>query len=410
MDNLENLKIALRSIRSNLLRSLLTLSIVALGIMALVGIITAIDSLQASISSELSGLGANSFTIDRTGSNVRGGRGRRVKYGDPISYRDAEAFKERYDFPAQVMVSQWATGGATVRYEDEKSNPNVTVTGIDENYLDVQGYDIAAGRAISITEVQNGSPTALVGEEIVKTLFGGKNERAVDRVISVNNIKYRITGVLASKGASSNNNDRIVLVPLLSTKRYYGTDRTNYNVAVQVADAATMEDAISSATGVMRQVRSLSVKEENDFVIEKSDSMVGIVSDISGSLKIGAVVIGLITLAGAAIGLMNIMLVTVTERTREIGIRKALGATSSNVLRQFLIEAVLICVLGGLTGILLGVLMGNAVASFIGGVFVLPVGWLVFGLVVCVITGVISGFYPALKASRMDPIESLRYE
>ncbi len=412
MPFIEILRMAFQNIRANILRAVLTLLIIAFGIMALVGILTAIDAIAYSLNDNFSGLGANSFSIERKWSDVKSNqRGRRQKVGDPIRYDDAMEFKERFEFPAVVSISYWATNLATVKHADEKTNPNIGFVGVDEHFFGVKGLEIEYGRNFSLTEVEDGLPKVVLGRDIVKTLFNDRPEKALDQIVLVGNNRYRVIGVLKSKGASmGNSTDRAVFVPLTNIRALYGTADTNYDLVVAVRNATDMEAAQSEATGLFRQIRGLRPGEDEDFELFASDSLVAILKENTTNLRLATVAIGLMTLLGAAIGLMNIMLVSVTERTREIGIYKALGATRRSVLAQFLTEAVVICQIGGLVGILLGILIGNIVTPLLGGSFLIPWGWMLLGFALCMVVGVVSGFYPAMKAARLDPIEALRYE
>lgn len=408
----ENIILALRTVRSNWLRAILTLMIIAFGIMALVGILTAIDVGINSLSDNLSSLGANTFDIDPKGDGARGNRGgRRSKVGEPIVYDQALAFKEAYDFPARVSVSLPCSGTAAIKRADEKTNPNVGLFAVDENYLESKGFQLAAGRNFTYLESIRGGFIAIIGAEIVDELFKGQPEKAVGQYIHAGNIKLKVVGTIQSKGSSmGGNEDRRILIPLQTGKRYYGSSRTNYNLMIAVEDPNQIDIGTDYATAIFRNIRGLEAAQDNDFEITKSDSLIGLIRENTTYFRWAAVGIGLITLIGAAIGLMNIMLVSVTERTREIGISKAIGAKRGTILTQFLAEAVTISLIGGLVGIFLGVLAGNVVAIIANGSFLFPWAWVTIAIVTCTGVGLLSGLYPAMKASRLDPIESLRYE
>jgi len=410
---LENIKVALRSIRANLLRSILTLLIISVGIACLVGILTAIDTILYNPSSNFNRIGANSFNIYPGYGDIRSNsRGKEKKKAEEISFKQALDFKSRYDYAgSEVSLNMFATRNATIKYKSEKTNPTIRVMGIDENYLDVSAYEMAAGRNFTETEVDAGNKKVIMANGVIKLLFDKKPETAVGKIVSIGSNKYKVIGVCKSKGSSMNSSgENRVFIPLVNARMVYGSNETNYGIVGAVSNSLEMDDAVSAAIGTMRNVRRLKASEENDFQIRKSDGILETLKDMTTELRLITIVIAFLTLLGASIGLMNIMLVSVTERTKEIGVRKALGATRFNVLFQFLTEAVIICLMGGFVGILLGILFGVAVSKSVDGQFVLPLNWMILGIAVCVFVGVASGLYPALKASRLDPIESLRYE
>lgn len=411
MGLLENIKVAFGSVWANWLRAVLTMVIISFGIMALVGILTAIDAAIYSLSSNLSSLGANTFSIDPATLDVQGNRRGRRKRAEPITYDQSILFLERYNFPADVSVSFFGKGAAVVRYEKRETNPNTIVMGATSNYLKAKGYELAAGRNFTNREAMEGGLIAVIGSDLIEDLFNGNTEFALGKTINTGDLKLKVIGVTAVRGSSMNQSqDRRVIMPLQTAKRFYASARTSYDLLVAVKDPTRIEAAMAEATVTMRNVRKLKAGQDNDFEIEGSDNLVDIIKENTVSLRLAAISIGLMTLLGAAIGLMNIMLVSVTERTREIGVRKALGATSRNILTQFLVEATLICQIGGILGIFLGVLAGNVVIVFTGGAFLVPWAWIILALVVCTAVGLLAGIYPALRAAQLDPIESLRYE
>lgn len=409
----ENIKLALGSIRSNLLRTMLTLMIIAVGITCLVGILTAIDSILFSMSDNFNRLGANSFNIRPLSESLRNReRGRQQKQADQILFDQAMDFKSTYQYgSAKVAVESFCVSDATVKFGSKKTNPTVRIAGVDENYLNNSSFELGAGRNFTYDEVFSTNNKAIIGSDIVKLLFQDNAEKAIGKDIYINSDRYKVVGALKSKGsASGGSNDRRVFIPLYNSKVLYGYADKPYILTVAVTVPNEMEEAINQAIGVMRKARKLKVSEENDFEIRKSDGILNQLKDMTSTLRWSTVVIAMLTLLGASIGLMNIMLVSVTERTKEIGIRKALGATRQNILTQFLFEAVVICLLGGIVGILLGILMGFGVSAMVEGRFFIPWNWISLGFTVCIVVGLVSGLYPALKASRLDPIEALRYE
>ncbi|MDD5570287.1 MAG: ABC transporter permease [Bacteroidales bacterium] len=407
---LENIRIALTSVRSHLLRTILTVLIIAFGIMALVGILTAIDSIKNSISSNFSRLGANSFTIRGRDMNIHvGHEGRKPKTFPKITYREAMDFLESYEFPANVSVSVMASGASTVKYQSKKTNPNIGVIGATEDYFFNKGYEIEKGRNLSPQEYSYGNNVTVLGSQVASTLFGKENP--LDKIIEIGNGKYKVIGVIKEKGSSIGfTGDRCCFLSLSNARQNFSQPDWTFTIAVKVNSPQQVEPAISEATGLFRNIRKLSIYQEDNFEIAKSDNIAEMLIDNIKYVTLAATIIGFITLLGAAIGLMNIMLVSVTERTREIGIRKATGANKSAIKRQFLVEAIVICQMGGILGIILGILIGNMVSLMIGSSFIIPWKWILAGVVLCFGVGLVSGYYPAAKASNLDPIESLRYE
>ena len=411
MHLVENILEGLRAIKGNLLRTVLTALIVAIGIMSLVGILTAVDSIQYSISDTFSSLGANSFDIRVENNQGRRRHGQAEKNDPPITYLQARQYQRISGDAVRISLSTMLGGAIVVKSEFAKTNPNISVVGADQHYLANENYNLETGRQFSNFELEEGSNVAIIGSELKDNLF--KNQSAVGKKISFLGKHFKIVGVLAKSGSSmgGRGSDRSVIIPLTTANQMPRNRELTYNIKTTVPNADNMMYMLGEATGIMRNVRQDKPGQPDSFEITRSDSVLKSLSDVTGYLKVGGFLVGFITLLGASIGLMNIMMVSVTERTREIGIRKALGATALQIRQQFLIEAVVICFLGGILGVIMGVLMGNGVSGLIGaGGFLVPWLWVTLGLTICVAVGILSGWYPAYKASKLDPIESLRYE
>lgn len=397
------------AIKGNRLRSNLTIAIIAVGITALISILTVIEVLKWNIYNNLSGMGANTFTI----MSKRGGSGKKNNPQEPkqvISLEQALHFKNNYRFPSVVSVSFLADHGAILKYQTKKTSPNVMVMCSDEDYLKVSGTNMLAGRNFNAREVIGNANTCLLGYGIAKKLFSNPT-KAENSIIQVGSIPYRVLGVMESKGASFiNRMDNMVIVPLMNgTKNYSMTDKSCV-ISILLDKMKNIDFAMGEAEGLMRSIRKLKVAQENNFVINKNDELANTLISNIKYVTLSASVIGFITLLGAAIGLMNIMLVSVAERTREIGLAKSVGATNIVILRQFLMEAIIISLIGGFLGIVIGILMGNGLSLIFGSPMIIPWLWIFTGFLICIVVGLVAGIYPALKASRLNPIESLRYE
>jgi putative ABC transport system permease protein len=407
----ENIRISLGSIRAQLLRTTLTVLIISIGIMALVGILTAIDAIKSSINSNFTNMGANTFTIrNREMSLHIGENGRKPRRFKNITYDEAMRFSKDYQFPAKPSVSTMASGAGTMKYASKKTNPNIRVFGADENYIATSGYELERGRNFSSQEVLYGNHVVILGKDVVNALFT-KNDDPIDKVITIGSGKYKVIGILKSKGNSAGfGGDKVGILTINNVRQYFASPNMTFTINVVATNSQMMEAAINEAIGTFRVIRKVRIGDDNNFEITKSDNLANMLIGLIGKATTGATIIGVITLLGAAIGLMNIMLVSVTERTREIGIRKAIGATKKAVRSQFLVEAIVICQIGGLLGIILGMAIGNLISYQLGVGFIVPWLWIISGIILCMLVGLFAGLYPAIKASQLDPIDALRFE
>lgn len=422
MTLLDSFSLAYRTVRSNRLRTGITVAIIAFGIMALIGIITAIDAMNGSLRDSFSTMGANGFTIaykerirfgndNQTEKSEKGKKLKKSNLDKPIQLREAEMFKSAFKYPAFVSIALSGPGNNEIHYKSKKTNPNVMIRGGDENYLFVNGFTVATGRNFNRLDVQTGRNVCLLGSDVCTTLFGsGGEQRAVDKMINIGGIPYRVIGVLKSKGSSALLRADNVIITTYNNVRRLGNTSPSYTIGVMTTDVLLLEGAVNEATLVFRGIRRLTPGDDENFVMEKSDKLAETFISLLGSIQGAAGAIGLITLIGAAIGLMNIMLVSVNERTREVGLIKALGGKKKNIRQQFLFESTIISLLGAFFGIVLGVLVGNLFSMVLHTGFVVPWAWVVTGIIICTAVGLLAGLWPAIKASRLNPITALRYE
>lgn len=420
----DSFSLAYRTVRSNKLRTGITVAIIAFGIMALIGIVTAIEAMNRGLRDSFSLMGANGFSISykerfRFGggnSNVtkttkKGGRRQKKSNLDkPILQAEAERFKQAFRYPVLVSITLNGRGGNEISYQDKKTNPNVGLRGGDENYLQVNGYTLETGRNFSPLDLETGRSVCILGSDIATRLFGENSSRGIDKVVRVGNSPYRVIGILKTKGASAMMRADNVVITTYNNVRRLGNAASSFTIGVMANEVQFLQPAVNEATALFRGIRKLHPTEDDNFVIEKSDKLAATFIGLLSSIQGAAGAIGLITLIGAAIGLMNIMLVAVNERTREVGLIKAIGGKKKNIRQQFLFESTIISISGAILGIILGVLVGNLFALFLGSGFVVPWGWVITGIVICTLVGLGAGLWPALKAANLNPITALRYE
>jgi putative ABC transport system permease protein len=419
------LLLAYRSVRSHKLRTGITVSIIAIGITALIGFTTAIQAMNEKLMESFSTMGANGFTIRFKERNFRiGGSGgsdvelskkgakkqKQSSLNKLLTEDESELFVKKYQFPgATVGLSTFSGRNNIVSYQSLKTSPNVILFGADENYLSLNGFSLLAGRNFSRQEIQSAQNICLLGYDVASKLFKLDRSMAVNHLVRINDVPYRVIGVLASRGSSFGfSRDNLVIIGYKNVEKF--SSNNSYTIGVKIDRLNQVTNAMGEAEGVFRAIRKLNTTEESNFVVERSDSVAEKAINVLSYLTAAIVVIGFITLIGSAIGLMNIMLVSVTERTKEVGLIKAIGGKSKTVRQQFLCEAILISLSGAFFGVVLGLLFGNFLAVLLSAGFTIPWMWIGYGIAICGTVGLLAGLYPALKAGKLNPIDALRYE
>ncbi len=407
----ENIRQGFGSLKSHKVRAVITASIIAIGITALVGILTSIDAMNSAISKTMSKMGSQSFNISNRVSVERFGVADDFK---AITYEQAHQFENYFGSKLPVSLSLNASFNSKIKFRGEETNPNIKILGVEEDYLKTANYEIDAGRNFTPNDIRMNLPLAVIGSDIVNDLFLESDlvGRSIGKTISIDGKPFKVIGELKKKGSSMgmSGGDRLVFIPIHNARQSFASVYDNCNISVLVNKVEELEPEMNNAYTFMRRIRRLKPSDPDNFMITKSDALAKDAQKNMAMVSGVGTLIGIITLLGAAVSLMNIMLVSVTERTREIGLRKALGATSKNIRNQFLLEAIVICQLGGLGGIILGLLLGNLVALGLGSGFIAPWNWIVMAFIVCIVVGLVAGLYPANRASKLDPIEALRHD
>jgi putative ABC transport system permease protein len=404
---LESIKMALNSLIKNKLRSILTLLGIAIGLFSIIIVMTAIGAIQNSVESAFNSLGTNNFVVQKFPAIMGPREWRKYRNRPDLTIEQGQRLREITNLPAAVGI-ELNEEGKVVKYGNEKTNPNVTVEGLNVDELRVNDLVVAQGRGFNQQDMDYARMVCLIGNDVADKLF--KNIYPVGQYVKIDLMNLKVIGVYEKKGSVlGTGQDNFVTIPLSVFDKYYG-DKRSADYTIMAVNKSRISQTMDEVIGALRKIRKIPPGKENDFEIITNDQLVEQFNSITKYFRLGAAVVAFIALIAAGVGIMNIMMVSVTERTKEIGIRKAIGAKKIMIRTQFLLEAIVLCQLGGLIGILLGVIGGNIIALVLGVPVIVPVEWIIIGLIVTTFVGILFGVYPAVKASNLDPIEALRYE
>ena len=402
---------ALEAIRDNLLRSILTLLGIVIGVFAIIAVMTAIRTLESSINTGLNVFGSDVIFVQKSPVIQMGDHNSRRKYWrrPNITYAMALELRDRI-LGAEFVSAQDGTGGKTIHYKKESTNPNVGVQGVDEFGLEALNHKLDYGRNFIPEDIEYNRRVVILGTDVIQKLFPYQDP--INQTISINGIGFDVIGALQRKGEMfGQSQDNFVIIPITAYLQYYSNRWTSLGISIKAPDGESFDMTKDEVIDQMRIVRGLGPQDENDFEVTSNDALIDTFGSFTAGIKMFAGAVSVIALVVAGIGIMNIMLVSVSERIKEIGVRKAIGATRNNILFQFLLEAVFLSLIGGVIGVLLGVGVGNMVTLVMKNVApVIPIDWVFIGLGVCSFIGIVFGIYPAYKAAGLDPIESLRHE